>query len=105
MLFMLEIESRLPPDMPEAERKSLLAREHARSSELIEQGMLLRIWRIVGRVANFSVWQAETPEKLHEALASLPLFPYMSIDVTPMIDHPMTSAVEAVHGPTARKRA
>ena len=103
MLFMLEIESRLPPDMPEPQRNSLLSREHARSTELIAQGMLLRIWRIVGRVANFSVWQAESLEKLHETLASLPLFPYMTIDVTPMIDHPMTAAVEAVHGPTGKR--
>ena len=103
MLFMLKIESRLPPEMPQPQRESLLSREHVRSTELIEQGVLLRIWRIVGRIANFSVWQAESLEKLHETLSTLPLFPYMTIDVTPMIDHPMTAATERVNGPTGRR--
>jgi len=103
MLFMLKIESRLPPAMPAAEKDALLAREHARSTELIEQATLLRIWRIVGRIANFSLWQAPTLEALHETLASLPLFPYMTIEVTPLIDHPMTAATERVHGPAGRR--
>jgi muconolactone D-isomerase len=103
MLFMLRIESRLPPDMPQGQRESLLSREHARSTELIDDGVLLRIWRIVGRIANFSVWQAESLERLHETLSTLPLFPYMTIEVTPLIDHPMTAATEHANGPTGRR--
>lgn len=102
MRFMLRIEVSLPPDMPGAARESLLTREHARGSELIAQGTLLRIWRVVGRVANVSIWQAPTLEQLHETLASLPMFPYMKIDLTPLIDHPMTALAESVHGATGR---
>ena len=102
MHFMLRIEVSLPPDMPETEKGALRSREHVRGTELVEQGMLLRIWRIVGRVANFSVWQAPSLEALHEALMSLPMFPYMKIDVTPLIDHPMTAVTDAIHGPVGR---
>jgi muconolactone D-isomerase len=59
---------------------------------------MLRIWRVVGRVANFSVWQADTLEDLHAAVMSMPMFPYMKIDVTPLIDHPVTHLAEQRNG-------
>lgn len=100
MRFMLRIEVRLPHGMTAAEKDELRRREHERAHELIASGRLLRIWRIVGRIANLSVWQAPTLETLHETLAALPMFPYMTIDVTPLIDHPLTADAEAVHGAT-----
>jgi muconolactone D-isomerase len=98
MLFMLRIDVSLPPDMPQAERDDLRKRENARAEALIAEGTLVRIWRIVGRIANFSVWQAPTLEALHEAVMSLPLFPHMKIDVTPLIDHPVTHVADARNG-------
>lgn len=95
MLFMLRIDVSLPAEMPQADKDALRLRENARAEQLIEQGVMVRIWRIVGRVANFSVWNAPTLEALHEAVISLPMFPYMKIDATPLIDHPVTSIAEA----------
>lgn len=100
MLFMLRIDVTLPPEMPAAEKEALRDRENARSAELIASGRLLRIWRTVGRVANYSVWQAESLEALHEDLLSMPMFGYMKIDVTPLIDHPATAAADARNGRT-----
>lgn len=97
MLFMLRIDVSLPPEMPQAEKDVLRQRENARAEQLIEQGTMLRIWRIVGRVANFSVWSAISFEALHEAVMSLPMFPYMKIDVTPLIDHPVTAIAERLN--------
>ena len=94
MLFMLNIDVSIPADMPQAEKDSLRQRENARAEQLINEGVMVRIWRIVGRVANFSVWQAPTLEALHEVLMSMPMFPYMKIDVTPLIDHPCTQIAE-----------
>lgn len=95
MLFMCQMDVTIPPDMPQDQKDDLRRRENARAEELIGQGKMLRIWRIVGRVANFSVWEAPTLEALHEALMSLPMFPYMKIEVKPLIDHPMTPIAEA----------
>ena len=95
MLFMCKIDVTLPPEMPQAAKDDLRKRENARAEELIAQGTMVRIWRIVGRVANFSLWEAPTLESLHETLGSMPMFPYMKIDVTPLIDHPVTHIAEA----------
>ena len=59
---------------------------------------MVRIWRIVGRVANFSVWDAPTLEALHDKVSSLPMFPYMKIDVMPLINHPATEIAESRNG-------
>lgn len=98
MLFMLRIDVSVPPDMPQAQKDALRQQENARAEALIEQGTLVRIWRIVGRIANFSVWQTASLEELHEAVASLPMFPYMKIDVTPLVNHPATELAEARNG-------
>lgn len=101
MLFMLRIDVSIPPEMPQADKDSLRKRENARAEELIAQGTMVRIWRIVGRVANFSVWHADSLEALHDAVSSLPMFPFMKIDVTPLIDHPATQIAETRNGPRA----
>jgi len=95
MLFLCKIDVSIPPEMPQADKDRLRERENAQAAVLSERGTMLRIWRIVGRVANFSLWQTDTLEALHEALMSLPMFPYMKIDVTPLINHPMTEAADA----------
>jgi muconolactone D-isomerase len=98
MLFMLRIDVSIPPEMPQAQKDDLRKRENARAEELVAKGTLVRIWRIVGRVANFSVWHAESLEALHDVIQSMPMFPYMKIDVTPLIDHPVTQVAEARNG-------
>ena len=98
MLFMLKIVVNLPPAMPQAAKDVLRERENARATELINAGTMVRIWRIVGRVANFSLWHADTLEDLHAVLMSMPMFPYMEIDVTPLIDHPVTQVAEKRNG-------
>jgi muconolactone D-isomerase len=104
MLFMLRIEVSLPPEMPQADKDKLRERENARALELIAEGTLVRIWRIVGRVANFSLWQENTLEALHDKVGSMPMFPYMKIDVTPLINHPATEAAEARNGRAAPRK-
>jgi muconolactone D-isomerase len=98
MLFMLRIDVSIPPEMPQAEKDRLRERENARAGELINEGTMVRIWRIVGRVANFSLWDAPTLETLHDKVGSLPMFPYMKIDVVPLISHPATEIAEARNG-------
>lgn len=95
MLFMLQIDVSIPAEMPQAEKDDLRTRENARAAELIEQGVMVRIWRVVGRVANFSLWRADSLEQLHEVVMSMPMFPYMKVEVTPLINHPMTQTADA----------
>ena len=95
MLFLLRIDVSIPADMPQADKDKLRERENARAAELIAEGTMQGIWRIVGRIANHSLWKAETLEILHDKVSSMPMFPYMKIDVTPLINHPMTEIANA----------
>lgn len=98
MLFFIQIETRIPADTPEDQKQDLLKRELARVGELIGMGKLRRIWRIVGKVGSCSVWEADTLEELHALLQSFPYFPYMTISVMPMIQHPASQRYVEQHG-------
>lgn len=95
MLFLLRIDVSIPADMPQADKDKLRERENARAADLIAEGTMQGIWRIVGRIANNSLWKADTLEILHDKVSSMPMFPYMKIDVTPLINHPMTETANA----------
>ena len=95
MLFLLRIDVSIPADMPQTDKDKLRERENARAAELIAEGTMQGIWRIVGRIANNSLWKADTLEILHDKVSSMPMFPYMKIDVTPLINHPMTEIANA----------
>ncbi len=88
MLFHVRMDVELPIGMDPAERGDLLEREKAYSQELQRAGKWPHLWRIVGEYANYSIIDAASNEELHEMLSALPLFPYMSIEVTPLAPHP-----------------
>jgi muconolactone D-isomerase len=88
MLFHVRMDVHLPPDLDPATRTDLITREKARAIELQEQGVWPQLWRVVGEYANFSVFDVPTNDDLHDVLSSLPLFPYLTIHVTPLATHP-----------------
>ena len=98
MLFMLKIVVRVPGDWPPEKLAEINKRETARSMQYVREGRLKRIYRIAGKRANFSIWDVNSLEELHETLTSLPLHPYMDIEVYPLIKHTTTMAWEAEHG-------
>ena len=85
----MEVEVTLPADLDEARRSQLLAAELERGNALAEAGVLRAIWRVPGRFANRAIWSAADATELHDALVSLPLWPYMDIAVTPLARHPV----------------
>jgi muconolactone D-isomerase len=42
----------------------------------------------VGKFANVSVFDVESPTELHDILNSLPLYPFMEVEVTALCRHP-----------------
>jgi muconolactone delta-isomerase len=87
--FLVGIEIALPPELSEDDRARLEQRERERGLELLSDGAIVRIWRVPGRTANIGVWSADDATELHRLLASLPLFPWMDITVTPLARHPL----------------
>ncbi len=98
MLFMVNIVVRLPGDWPKERVEQLAGAETARGMQCIREGKLRRIFRIAGQRANFSIWEAASPEELHATLTSLPMHPYMDVSVTPIIRHTTTEAWEKANG-------
>jgi muconolactone D-isomerase len=88
MLFHVGITVRIPHDADPGKIQQLSAQEHERAKELQLQGKWVHLWRIAGRYANVSVFNVESPAELHEILNSLPLYPFMEIDVTALCHHP-----------------
>ncbi|WP_329316423.1 muconolactone Delta-isomerase [Streptomyces sp. NBC_01262] len=88
MLFAVRMDVEIPRDLDPQVRADLVAREKAYCQDLQKAGTWVHIWRCVGQYANFSVFDADDNEDLHRILWNLPLFPYMTIDVTPLARHP-----------------
>jgi muconolactone D-isomerase len=95
MEFLVRIEVHLPPEMPSDERQSLIDAERRRGRELQEAGMLHRIWRVPGRWANVAIYRAPDATNLHEALSSLPLWPWMTVSVEALAVHPLEADLGA----------
>lgn len=88
MLFHVRMDVAIPHDLDPEVRADLVAREKARALDLQASGVWPQLWRIVGEYANVSIFDVESNDALHDLLASLPLFPFMSIQVTPLATHP-----------------
>lgn len=88
MLFCVRMDVDIPRDLDPAEREDVVAREKALAQELQRAGEWVHLWRIVGQYANVSIFDVASNARLHEILSSLPLFPFMRIEVTALTEHP-----------------
>jgi|1185.fasta_scaffold607139_2 muconolactone D-isomerase len=88
MEFLVHIEVRFPADADREELARISAAETVRARELAEAGTLRRLWRIPGQRANYGLWEAADATALDAALASLPTFPWLAIEVHPLAQHP-----------------
>lgn len=92
MEFLVEMQVQLPPDMPTPELDDLRDRERRRARALRAEGVIARVWRVPGRTANVGVWEVADADALHAAISSLPLFPWLDVQVTPLATHYLEQA-------------
>jgi muconolactone D-isomerase len=102
MEFLVQITTKLPPDMPAGERDRLIAAERRRGRELMDEGAIQAIWRIPGGLRNVGIWEAADATELHELITSLPASPWFSADVTPLAAHPLSRPDEPPSDPPQR---
>jgi len=88
MLYCVQMDVRVPRDVDPAVFDRLKADEKAQSEALQRSGKWRHLWRVTGRYANISVFDAASNDELHAILSGLPLFPFMDITVTPIGQHP-----------------
>lgn len=88
MLFKVEMVVHLPVDMPTEQADALKKTERELAQSLQRSGKWRHLWRIAGQYANVSIFDVDSVDELHQLLTSLPLFPYMDIEVTALCRHP-----------------
>ncbi|MFE5563380.1 muconolactone Delta-isomerase [Amycolatopsis japonica] len=94
MLFHVRMDVAIPYDLDPVRREELVATERKRAVELQRSGVWRHLWRVVGRYSNISIFDVDTNDGLHAILESLPLYPYMMIEVTPLAQHPSDVAIQ-----------
>ncbi|WP_018479770.1 muconolactone Delta-isomerase [Pontibacter roseus] len=87
MLFHVHMIVNIPLDLDKAYVDDLKAKEKALSQELQRQGKWTHIWRIAGQYANISIFNVGSAGELHDLLMSLPLYPFMQVEVTALCQH------------------
>lgn len=88
MLFQVEMNVRIPHDLPVERADALKREERDRAQNLQRSGVWRHLWRHAGRYANTSIFDVESTQALHDILSTLPLFPFMEISVTALCRHP-----------------
>jgi muconolactone D-isomerase len=88
MLYCVEMDVNVPFGFDKDELEELKAKEKDRAEVLQRAGKWRHLWRVAGRYANISVFDVADHDELHAIISSLPLFPLMQIDVTPLARHP-----------------
>ena len=88
MLYLVHMIVNIPSTLAPEEAARIKAEEKAYSQQLQTSGKWPHLWRVVGEYANYSVFDVESNDELHDTLAKLPLFPFMKITVTPLAKHP-----------------
>jgi muconolactone delta-isomerase len=82
----------VPEGTPDQVVTGTEAREAERAHELAEQGHLERLWMLgPGRVLG--LWQASDPAEMQAILKSLPMDSWMSVQTTPLTEHPSDPAI------------
>ena len=88
MLYCVRMNVHPPHDINPATFDQLKAAEKARAQDLQRTGKWRHLWRVAGQYSNVSIFDVEDHDELHDILSTLPLFPFMKIEVTPLARHP-----------------
>lgn len=88
MLFHVRMDVRIPVDYDRDRADELKRVERERAQDLQKQGKWRHLWRIAGQYSNVSVFDVADVQELHDIVSTLPLFPFMNIEVTPLCRHP-----------------
>jgi muconolactone D-isomerase len=91
MLFQVEMDVNIPLGFNPEEAARLKAAEKARFQALQKAGSWRHIWRVVGRYSNLSIFDVPDNATLHDLLTTLPLYPFISVKVTPLCKHPSSA--------------
>jgi muconolactone delta-isomerase len=85
----------IPAGTPTQAVEETKAGEARRAKELAMQGHLLRLWTLPGQGQALGLWRAKDAAEIQGLLESLPLAPWMTMQTTPLTQHPNDPATTA----------
>jgi muconolactone D-isomerase len=88
MEFLVQIKVTWPNDGDSLKKEAVIAAERSRVAELRAEGKLKRLWRLPGRWENITLWDVVDATELDRALRSLPMFPWLVVEVQALVEHP-----------------
>jgi muconolactone delta-isomerase len=83
----------VPEGTPAQAVEDTKAREAQRTQELAGQEHLLRLWTLPGEGRALGLWRAQDVAGMQAILVSLPLYAWMSVQITPLTPHPSDPAL------------
>jgi len=86
--FLLTFTVAVPTDAPTGTVDATFEREADRARELAVEGALERLWTLPGEGSGLGLWRASDTPGLQAIVASLPLYPWMSVETTALTSHP-----------------
>jgi muconolactone delta-isomerase len=86
--FLTTFHVTVPGGTPAEEVDVTEAREADRARELAGQGHLERLWRLAGEGQSLGLWRAADAADMQAVLESLPLYDWMTVQTTPLTQHP-----------------
>jgi muconolactone D-isomerase len=98
MEFLVEFEVNIPDGAPESEVKDRESAEASAAATLVDEGHLVRLWRLPGAPGeskSVGLYRAESEAQLNGLLGALPLYAWMHVTVTPLELHPNDPAPPA----------
>ncbi|MEV5147169.1 muconolactone Delta-isomerase family protein [Streptomyces sp. NPDC052727] len=97
--FLVVLTTTVPEDTDPAEVDRRRAAESVRAGELAATGHLFRLWRPVGELRSVGVWRANDEADLRDnVLGTLPLWPWMTAEITALQAHPNDPGHTTTHG-------
>ncbi|HEY3603724.1 MAG TPA: muconolactone Delta-isomerase family protein [Sporichthyaceae bacterium] len=88
MEFLIRTRLTRPESATDADVAAMMAAEKARGGELMDAGVIKRLWRVPGEWGAWVLYDCPDATTLHEALTSLPLYKWMKVEVHPLAVHP-----------------
>ena len=97
MLYLIDVE--IDYAAMGEKRDELIAAEHERTRELVDDGVAVIEWRKASGRGVYAVWDCEDHGALNALLRSLPLSPYLTkVEIAPLIPHPLWPDGRALSG-------
>lgn len=98
MEFLTNMMTHVPDGIDDHTVEETRSREAIRSAELARQGHLLRLWKppvVPGEWRTLGLWQADDEQQLAAIMSTMPLHPWMTVEVTPLVPHPSDPGARA----------